>query len=144
MGLRAYHHILGAQDPKRNVCYPLDLLYVGARMFLVSRKDVVYTNADTMQQSALICVFCGLDFYTFGRAIPVRKIKKYAQTRTRTRDICLFRAALSQLSYLGTLIHNRRHCISILRKILTKCLCRPIIKHEIRAQREKLFAITAV
>lgn len=70
-------------------------------------------NPDTMQQSVFIC---GLNFHRFGRAILLRKIKKYAQTRTRTRDICLFRAALSQLSYLGTFIHNQRHCISILRK----------------------------
>jgi hypothetical protein len=32
--------------PNANVCYPLDLLYVGARMLICSRKDVVYTNAD--------------------------------------------------------------------------------------------------
>ena len=32
--------------PNADVCYPLDLPYVGARMINYSRKDVVYTNAD--------------------------------------------------------------------------------------------------
>ncbi len=31
--------------PNADVCYPLDLLYVGARMINYSCKDVVYTNA---------------------------------------------------------------------------------------------------